>query len=126
VPKLNEIAEKFKDIAHFLTIYISEAHPSDVWPLGRTVCIDQHKTIDDRIKAAKEQLIEKRSCKIPILIDSMDNEFDNEYHGWPERFYVLKGKFVDLLGMPSQEDKGFNRDEIRKYLKKKKSKERKK
>jgi len=116
VPELNKLAEKFKDIAHFLTVYISEAHASDVWPLGTTVCIQRHKTIEDRIKAAKDQLIEKRDCKIPVLIDTMDNDFDKNYHGWPERFFVIKGKFIELVGMPSRINKGFERKQISSWL----------
>jgi len=117
VPQLNELATTYKDIAHFLSIYISEAHASDVWPLGNQVCVPQHNTIEDRIKVAKEQLIEKRDCKVPILVDSMDNQFDNKYHGWPERFYIIKGNIMQLVGMPSTENKGFKRKKIFEWLK---------
>lgn len=116
MPRLNEMAEKYKNVAHFLSVYISEAHASDVWPLGTTVCVKQHTSIQDRIDAAKEHLIEKRQCKIPILVDNIINGFDDYYHGWPERFYVIVGKNIELIGMPSNEDKGFNRDEISKWL----------
>jgi len=116
VPRLNEMAEKYKNIANFLTIYISEAHASDVWPLGTTVCVKQHLTIQDRIDAAKEHLIRKRDSKIPVLVDNMDNSFDRYYHGWPERYFIITGKNIELIGMPSIEDKGFDRDEITKWL----------
>jgi len=116
VPRLNEMAEKYKNVANFLTIYISEAHASDVWPLGTTVCVKQHKSIQDRIDAAKEHLIKNRDCKIPVLVDTIDNSFDSYYCGWPERFFIIVGKNVELVGMPSTEDKGFNREEISKWL----------
>lgn len=110
------MAEKYKGVANFLTIYISEAHASDVWPLGTTVCVKQHQSLQDRIDAAKEHLIKNRDCKVPVLVDNILNGFDSHYRGWPERFYIIVGKNVELVGMPSAEDKGFNRDEISKWL----------
>lgn len=113
---MNEIAESFSDIASFMMVYISEAHATDVWPLGNTVCVNQHKSIEDRIKAAKEFIVEERKNKIPLFVDTMDNVFDENFHAWPERFYIIQGNAFKFIGKPSKEDKGFDKEQIVEWL----------
>lgn len=112
---MNSLAEKFGHIADFLVVYISEAHPKDVWPLGKHVEIDQHKTIEDRINAAK--FYKKQfGLKLPIVVDGMDNEFDNIYASWPERFFIFHKDKIALIAEPSLEDKGFDKKIVYNYL----------
>jgi len=113
---VHEIAESFSDIASFVMVYIEEAHATDVWPLGTKVCVNQHKTIEERIEVAKKYLVEERKCKIPVFVDTMENDFDNQFHAWPERFFILEGSCVELVGTPSNDDKGFNRNDIVDWL----------
>jgi len=113
---VNEIAEKFSDIASFMMVYISEAHATDVWPLGNTVCVNQHQTIEERIGAAKKHIVEDRGNKIPMFVDTMNNDFDNVFHAWPERFFIMLGGVMKMDAQPSREDKGFNRMEITNWL----------
>lgn len=109
---MNEIAESFSDVASFMMVYISEAHATDVWPLGNTVCVNEHKCIEDRIKAAKEFIVEERKNKIPLFVDTMSNQFDEKFMAWPERFYIIQGNVFKFVAQPSKEDKGFDRTEI--------------
>jgi len=113
---MNQIAETFKDRALFLIIYVSEAHASDEWPLGTNVCIPKHKTIEERIEVAKKNLVEERSCKIPVLVDSMDDSFEGIYKGWPERYYIIRGRTLKLIGEPSNEGEGFDRTRVSWWL----------
>jgi len=113
---MNDIAKSFSDIASFLVVYIAEAHASDVWPLGNAICIPDHKTIEDRIKAAKKHILEDRKCGIPILVDTISNEFDYQFNSWPERFYILLNNKLEWIAKPSDQDKGFDRKEIENWL----------
>jgi len=109
---MNEIADSFSDRASFLIVYISEAHATDVWPLGNTVCVNDHKTIEERIQVANTHIIENRKCKIPMLVDSIENEFERFFHGWPERYFILQGDNLAYVAQPSKNDQGFFIDEV--------------
>jgi len=107
----------YKHGAVFLVVYVSEAHAIDEWPLGNNVCIPKHKTIEERIEVAKKNLVEERNCKVPVLVDTMEDSFESLYKGWPERFYIIQGNILKLLGLPSHEGKGFNRNVVSNWLK---------
>jgi len=98
-------------------VYISEAHSMDEWPLGSKLCVLRHRSIQDRIDVAKKYLVEERGCKIDVLVDTMENEFESMYQGWPERFFILWNREMALIGEPSEEDKGFNREDVVMWLK---------
>jgi len=59
-------------------------------------------------------LIEK-GCNIPIVLDSMDDEFDSKYAVWPERFFLAsRGQLLKVF-FPTVEF-GFDMDEIKRVL----------
>jgi type I thyroxine 5'-deiodinase len=83
-----------------VVIYISEAHAADEWSLSLKYQINQHKSIEDRIAAAKF-LIKEKNYKYRIFVDSFDgdsnNSFEKTYSGWPERGFIFhKGKIVHI------------------------------
>jgi len=80
----------------FIAVYVSEAH-ADEWPLGNFVCINQHKTIEERVAAAKS-FISKLGFKIPVHVDTMDNSFDNSYYAWPDRYYIVQNGILKNAG----------------------------
>ena len=48
------LLEEYTSRASFLCVYVMEAHASDEWPLGGARSpVAQHKTLQDRISAAK-------------------------------------------------------------------------
>ena len=59
----------------FVTVYIREAHASDEWPLGTAICIAQHKTIEDRLQAARD-FVRQFEWTVPCAVDTMDNTFN--------------------------------------------------
>ena len=70
---------------NFLVFYISEAHAMDEWPLSTNDTTPQHKTIEDRIEAAK-----RLNASFPLDCDSFErNNFEKIYSGWPERAYII-------------------------------------
>jgi len=113
---LNEWQSQFSGKINFLLVYIAEAHATDVWPLGNHVCLSSHKTIKERENAA-QLLVSKYDCKLPILLDSMSDEFDNAFSIWPERYYVLKNNLVEHVFKPKHEF-GFDHDKMYSLLKK--------
>ena len=72
-------------------VYISEAHATDVWPLGKSagVANKMHRTITDRQQCAKN-FIAEYSFEIPTYLDNMNNIFRDMLASWPFRFYLLK------------------------------------
>ena len=87
-------------------VYGSEAHAVDEWNIssGRGNCgrgpvlVAQHKTLADRCKAASKMHTDFELGWMPMLIDSMDNQFDEHYAAWPLRWYLLlrSGESVEL------------------------------
>jgi len=82
---------------HFIAVYLSEAHAADEWPLGDYVCINQHKTIEERVAAAKS-LISKLGFKIPVYVDTIENSFDDTYYAWPDRYYIVQNGVMKKYG----------------------------
>jgi len=111
---LNNWQSKFADKIHFVVVYISEAHANDVWPLGKHVDIKSHKTFEERV-AASDILTSKYGLKIPVVYDTMANEFDKHYAVWPERYYIIQQAgaepVLDWIFYPNVEV-GYNRQEI--------------
>ena len=77
----------------FLTIYVSEAHASDEWPIRtkKELTLKQHKTQNERINVANN-FISNFNYKIPTIVDNMNNEFANKYSAWPFRAFIINGK----------------------------------
>jgi len=76
-----------------------EAHAQDVWPLGQHVCVNAHKTLDDRIAVAK-RFLESTGFQIPMVVDCMDNEFLFTYLAHPERFYAFYDGKLQFKAQP--------------------------
>ncbi len=81
-------------------LYIREAHP-----LGgkrRTPAefqITDPKTLAERQKVA-EDFARKVKLSVPILVDTIDDQVERAYAGWPDRIYVIdkEGKIVHKGG----------------------------
>jgi len=95
-------------------VYIAEAHASDIWPLGKHVSITNHKSIEERMSAAK-RMVEEFGCKIPILLDTMSDEFDKQYAVWPERYYCVKDGKMLMIGNPTHEF-GYDREVLHQLI----------
>jgi len=111
---MNKLQNKFKDEADFVGVYISEAHAVDEWPLGTKYCIEQPKEIETRLKIAND-FVGDFKFEIPMLVDTMANEFDSTFASWPERFYIAWNNRLCLVGEPTSEF-GFDRSLLEKRL----------
>jgi hypothetical protein len=89
---LHAIYDAHRDRAHFLTVYISEAHPDDEWQMDvnrkENVVLRQPRTLAERRQAAKI-LPERLKYRMPLAIDAMDNRTETAFAAWPERIYIL-------------------------------------
>jgi Iodothyronine deiodinase. len=88
-------------------VYITEAHASDVWNIGLSAGTinESHKNINDRIKCAKK-FQETFKMNVPIYCDSMKDDFETIYAGWPFRYFVIKDSKLIKIGSP--EDSHFD------------------
>jgi len=86
---MHEMYSKYIDRVDFLIVYVSEAHAVDQWKLGDKIKIYQHKTLNDRIVAAKS-FKDENDIQLPVVVDSFpENQFDKEFACWPERGYII-------------------------------------
>jgi type I thyroxine 5'-deiodinase len=92
VPALNQLYEQHKDQVAFLVVYISEAHPSDVWQMESNI---RDKVVFASPKNAEERAyvagacVRKLGIKIPAVLDEFGDTTEKAYTGWPDRMYVI-------------------------------------
>jgi hypothetical protein len=90
---VNRLYTKYRNIVNFVVIYISEAHAKDEWPLSSSDITLQHKTIGDRIHAAK-----RLNADYPLYCDSFgENNFESIYSGWPERAFIIDEGIIKFI-----------------------------
>ena len=118
--------EKYSSVATIYILYIMEAHfvEKDAdgnftggWPIGYQYNYPQHKSIEDRRKMV-EVLIDEHHPTIPILMDNMNNDFQNAYNPWPDKAYMFlnnKIKYIARVNDDGTRD-SFWTDEIASLL----------
>ena len=111
---LYDLKTQFPDLA-FVMVYIREAHASDEWPLGTVCSRPQHKTIEDRLAAAREFATNCAFDTI-MVVDSISNEFNNVFAAWPERYFCVHNSKLAHVAVPAGEF-GFDRDMFKLWLK---------
>lgn len=91
----------------FNGVYITEAHAVDEWPIASSranaqrgaVHIKQATSNAERCQAAKS-FVKDFGFQMPMLVDTIDNEFDRSYAPWPLRFYVFREGKVKYIAEP--------------------------
>ena len=99
MPDLNKLYDQYKDRVGFLVVYITEAHPSDVWQMKSNV---RDKVVFASPKNEEERAFVAGACvrklgiKIPAVMDEFGNSTEAAYTGWPDRLYLIdaQGKVV--------------------------------
>lgn len=99
-------------------IYIQEAHPSDGWQVASNlrdeIEVPQPHEWNERLELA-EVCVERLGLTVPLLLDSMENEVDRAYQGWPERLYVI-GMDGRIRYRGEKGPYGFKPDELEQFL----------
>jgi thiol-disulfide isomerase/thioredoxin len=91
-PAVDRLYEKYKDRAHFIMVYVREAHPTDGWKMQANtrvgVEVNQPTSFEDREQVAS-QFCERLDPKIPVVIDEVNDPTGHAYSGMPARLYVI-------------------------------------
>jgi len=75
-------------------VYITEAHPSDVWQMQSNV---KDKVVFASPKNEEERALIAGACvrklgiKFPDVLDEFGNSTERVYTGWPDRIYLIDG-----------------------------------
>ena len=99
-------------------VYITEAHPSDVWQMQSnikdSVVFASPKNEDERAYVAGA-CVRKLGIKLPAVLDEFGNSTEQAYTGWPDRLYL-----IDTQGRVVYKSKpgpfGFEPDQLRAAL----------
>jgi iodothyronine deiodinase-like protein len=99
-------------------VYITEAHPSDVWQMQSNikdnVVFASPKNEEERAYVAGA-CVRKLGIKIPAVLDEFGNSTEEAYTGWPDRLYL-----IDAQGRLVYKSKpgpfGFEPDQLRAAL----------
>uniref|UniRef100_A0A3Q3KW99 Iodothyronine deiodinase n=1 Tax=Mastacembelus armatus TaxID=205130 RepID=A0A3Q3KW99_9TELE len=112
--EFKQLVKDFRDVADFLVVYIAEAHSTDGWAFTNNYNINQHRSLEDRLSAARILVQKEPLC--PVVVDEMDDVTAIKYGALPERLYVLQaGKVVYKGGTGPW---GYNPLEVRSFLEK--------
>ena len=102
-----------------LTVYIREAHPKDKWRWsGDSVScsIRDPRTTDERLQIARQFAEEYSINPDEIVIDTLNNNMEKLYKGWPERLYVIHNSKIVYAGAPGPF--GYIPEEVDRFLQK--------
>lgn len=117
-PRVDELAQLYKDDALFLGVYVREAHPTNGWRMGSNddagVSLAQPKNYSERAAVANTCSL-KIKMSIPLLVDEMDDRVGHAYSGMPSRLYIIDraGKVAYKAGRGPF---GFKADEMEQSL----------
>jgi hypothetical protein len=98
----------------FLVVYVTEAHPSDVWQLQSNlrdkVVFSSPRSAEERAEIAGS-CVRKLGIQIPAVLDEFGNSTEKSYTAWPDRMYL-----IDREGKVAYKSKpgpfGFHADEL--------------
>jgi type I thyroxine 5'-deiodinase len=101
-------------------VYITEAHPSDVWQMESNL---KDKVVFASPRSEEERAFVAGSCvrklgiEIPAVLDEFGNSTESAYTAWPDRLYL-----IDANGRVAYKSKpgpfGFKPDELKTALSK--------
>ena len=89
---MEQMYQKYKQIAEFHIIYISEAHAIDSQrpqAFARQKGIFEAQTYGQRCTTAAMMLKEEH-VTIPCLVDDIENQVGRKYQANPDRIYVVR------------------------------------
>jgi len=114
VPALNQLYEKYQGKIAFLAVYITEAHPSDVWQLQSNVrdnVVFANPRNEEERASLAGTCVRKLGIKFPAVLDEFGNSTEGAYTAWPDRIYLIDGQGrVAYKSRPGPF--GFNADQL--------------
>jgi len=107
----------YQKVANFLIVYITDAHASDEWPVGKNVSFcEQPKSLDQRCLLA-QKYARDHQLTVPMAVDTMENHFDQVFAAWPVRFYVVKDGLLEFKAQPNPDFYGYDFTQLADWLK---------
>jgi len=102
--RLNEIYQAHKDNIQFYLTYIQEAHAADGWQtpqnLYEEVIFNAPTDDDERADVASVCQVDL-DLKLPMLLDSIDDNVEDKYRSAPIRLFVVdKEGVITYAGDP--------------------------
>jgi len=99
-----------------VAVYITEAHASDEWPVGSSISFcRQPQTIQERCDLA-QQFVDTRLYRVPMLVDSIHNNFQKAFAAWPFRYFIIKNAKIVYKAEPSVVDLCYNPNDLAKLI----------
>jgi type I thyroxine 5'-deiodinase len=78
----------------FLAVYITEAHPSDIWQMPSNIrdgVVFASPTNEAERAGLASACVRKLALRFPAVIDQFGNSTEQAYTGWPDRIYLIDG-----------------------------------
>lgn len=98
-----------------MTVYITEAHSQDEWPMGDDVLVDRQPTeMLERCQVANE-FQHNTNYMMPMVVDTMENHFDSLFGAWPVRFFIVQNNTLVYKAQPNGEHT-YDLQEVRDWL----------
>ena len=101
-------------------VYITEAHPSDVWQMEDNVkdkvVFASPRSEDERAFVAGA-CVRKLGIEVPAVLDEFGNFTESAYTAWPDRMYLIDGDGKVAFKTPPGPF-GFKPDKLEAALKK--------
>jgi type I thyroxine 5'-deiodinase len=101
-------------------IYITEAHPSDVWQMesnvkDKVVFASPHS--EEERGSVAGACVRKLGIEIPAVLDEFGNSTESAYTAWPDRLYL-----IDATGRVAYKSRpgpfGFKAEELKAAIQK--------
>jgi type I thyroxine 5'-deiodinase len=76
----------------FYVVYITEAHPTDIWQMQSNVhdhVLFQNPTTTAEREQVAGSCVRNLHIAIPAVIDGIDNKVERQYTGWPDRLFLI-------------------------------------
>ncbi len=109
---------EYGEDAHFLLVYIREAHPVDGWRTKANdragINVKTPKTQDERDGVATTCVVDL-GIDIPAVVDGMDDATEKAYGAWPDRLFVV-GADGELIYRGGMGPRGFEPADAEKAL----------
>jgi hypothetical protein len=76
-------------------VYITEAHPSDVWQMQSNI---KEKVVFASPRNEEERALVAGACvrklgiEFPAVLDEFGNSTEQAYTGWPDRIYLINSQ----------------------------------
>jgi hypothetical protein len=101
-----------------LVVYITEAHPSDVWQMQSNIkdkVVFASPTSEEERAFVAGACVRKLGIQIPAVLDEFGNSTEQAYAAWPDRLYL-----IDATGRVAYKSKpgpfGFKPEELQNTL----------